>query len=184
MTLHSPQASSAFKQKPAARDTRAPRAPSIVASFCRLPSPASVVGSVAPDVYPLVLAAARGLPAALREGATSVILGAPPLQMSQQLWGLLSSGPGPSRERCHPVSDGQIHPLDESRVQSSRETQYLQGGFESGLCPEPHHVRDAHQLAPKVSFSSPDRRSSLLTPATDVHGTLADSPGASVQNGP
>ena len=81
-----------------------------------------------------------------------VIIGAPPLQMSQQLWELLRSGPGPSRERCHPVSDGQIHPLDESRVQSSRETQYLQGGFESGLCPEPHHVRHAHQLAPPVAF--------------------------------
>jgi hypothetical protein len=60
-----------LKHKPAARDTRAPRAPSIVGSFCLLPSREYVAGSVAPAVCPLVLAAARGLPAALREGAQS-----------------------------------------------------------------------------------------------------------------
>jgi hypothetical protein len=33
-------------------------------------------------------------------------------------------------------------------------------------CPEAHHVRDAHQLAPKVSISSPGRRSDQPPPAT------------------
>ena len=52
-------ASRPLKRKPLARGTRAPRAPTIVGSFCRLPWRASVVGSVAPVVCPLVLVAAR-----------------------------------------------------------------------------------------------------------------------------
>jgi hypothetical protein len=59
--------------------------------------------------------------------AHKVIIGAPPFQMGEQLWGLLSRGPGTSRQRGYSMADGQIHPLDESRVQSSRETQFLQG---------------------------------------------------------
>jgi len=50
-----------------------------------------------------------------------VIVGAPPLQMGQQLWGLLSSGPGPASKSCHSMADGQIDSLNESRVESSRE---------------------------------------------------------------
>jgi hypothetical protein len=48
--------------------------------------------------------------------AHTMILGAPPLQMGQQLWRLLSRGPGTACERSYPMSDGQIHPLDTSRV--------------------------------------------------------------------
>ncbi len=50
-------------------DTRAPRASSIVASFCRRPWRASVVGSVAPDGCPLVREAAGALSAAIRVDA-------------------------------------------------------------------------------------------------------------------
>src|SRR5215469_9305694 len=50
MILHSHSASEAFKQKPAARGTRAPHEPSIVGWFCRRPSLAYVVGTVAPPV--------------------------------------------------------------------------------------------------------------------------------------
>ena len=46
------------------------------------------------------------------------------------------------------MSDGHIHALTTSRVQSSRETSLLQGDLKSGLCPQAHHVRDLHQLAP------------------------------------
>ena len=59
-----PQACVEFKRKPVARDTRAPRAPSIVGQFCRQPSQESVDGSVAPPVCPLVLAAAQASSAA------------------------------------------------------------------------------------------------------------------------
>ncbi len=52
-------------------DTRAPRVPSIVGSFSQPPSQEFVADSVAPLVGPLVLAAARASPAALREGAQS-----------------------------------------------------------------------------------------------------------------
>src|SRR5215469_14343830 len=55
-------------------------------------------------------------------GAYKMMVHTPPLQMGQQLWGLLSSGPSPSRESCHAMADGQIHALDESRVQSPRKT--------------------------------------------------------------
>jgi hypothetical protein len=58
MILHPDLAWMPLKRKPAARGTRAPRLPSIVGWLCRLPSPASVVGTVAPDGYPLVLVAA------------------------------------------------------------------------------------------------------------------------------
>jgi len=64
----------------------------------------------------------------------------------------LGSGPCTSCERCHPVADGQIHALDESGVESSRETQSLQGGFEICLCPQAHHRRDTRQFAPSVAF--------------------------------
>jgi hypothetical protein len=50
---------------------------------------------------------------------------APPLEMDQQVWGLLRSGPGTSCESCHAMTDGQIHPLDESGVEPPREAQSL-----------------------------------------------------------
>ena len=58
-----------LKRKPLARGKRAPREPSIVDGFCRLPSPASVVGSIAPDGCPLVLEAAGALLVGKREDA-------------------------------------------------------------------------------------------------------------------
>jgi hypothetical protein len=52
-----------------------------------------------------------------------MIIGSPPFHVGQQLWGLLSGRPGAACQRCHAMSDGQIHPLDESGVESSREAQ-------------------------------------------------------------
>jgi len=45
---------------------RAPRKPSIVGWFSRLPSPVFAACNVAPPICPLVLAAARASPAAMR----------------------------------------------------------------------------------------------------------------------
>ena len=81
-----------------------------------------------------------------------MIVCSPPLEMSQELWGLLGSGPGATRQRCHAMTDAQIHPLDESGIQSSREAHPLQGDREICLCPQAHHVRDPHYLAPPVAF--------------------------------
>ncbi len=50
------------------------------------------------------------------------------------------------------MSDGQIHPLNESGVQPPREAQSLEGDLESVFCPKAHHVRDAHELASRVTF--------------------------------
>src|SRR5258708_40065918 len=50
-------ASSALKRKPLARGKRAPRAPSIVDGFCRLPWLVSAADSIASEVCPLVLVA-------------------------------------------------------------------------------------------------------------------------------
>jgi hypothetical protein len=50
------------------------------------------------------------------------------------------------------MSDGQIHPLNKSRVESSRETQFLQGRRERSVCSKTHHRRDAHQLATPGAF--------------------------------
>jgi hypothetical protein len=54
--------------------------------------------------------------------AYEMIVGSPPLQMGQQVWRLLRSGPGTASERCSAMSDRHIHSLDERRVQPSRET--------------------------------------------------------------
>jgi hypothetical protein len=72
--------------------------------------------------------------------------------MSQQVWGLLGGSPGAACQRCHSVTYRQIHSLDESRVQSSREAHPLQSGLESGTCSKAHDVRNPHQLALPVAF--------------------------------
>ena len=50
-----------------------------------------------------------------------MVVGAPPFQVSEQVRGLLSRGPGATSQRGYSMSDGQIHPLNEGGVQSSRE---------------------------------------------------------------
>jgi hypothetical protein len=50
-----------------------------------------------------------------------MIVGSPPLQVGQELWGLLCCGPGVTCQRCHSMADGQIHPLDKSGIQASGE---------------------------------------------------------------
>jgi len=50
-----------------------------------------------------------------------MIVRAPPLQMSEQVRRLLCRRPGATSQRRYPMADGQIHPLDESGVQPSRE---------------------------------------------------------------
>ncbi len=52
-----------------------------------------------------------------------MILGSPAFQVGQQLWGGLRRGPCAACQRCHPLADGQIHSLDTSGVESTRETQ-------------------------------------------------------------
>ena len=54
-----------------------------------------------------------------------MIVSSPPLEMSQQVWGLLSSGPGTASQSCHSMTNSEIHPLDESGVESSRKTHPL-----------------------------------------------------------
>jgi hypothetical protein len=76
---------------------------------------------------------------------------APPLQMGQEMWGLLRSGPGTASQGCHSMADGQIDALNTSGVESSREAQSLSSGFESGLCAKAYHRRDARQLAPAIA---------------------------------
>jgi hypothetical protein len=94
-----------------------PHAPSIVDGFCRLPWLGSAADNVAPDGCLLVLAAARASPAARHGDATSVIIRSPPLQVGEQMWSLLGRGPGATSQRSYSMADGQIHPLDTSRVQ-------------------------------------------------------------------
>src|SRR6516225_4754352 len=94
MTLLPHQAFVALKRELAARGKRAPPELSIVDGFCRQPSPVSGADSVGPAACLLVRAAARASPAALREDAPSMIRGAPPLQMGQQVGGRLRRRPG------------------------------------------------------------------------------------------
>ncbi len=125
MVLQQQLACMALKRKLEAMGRRAHPALSIVGWFFRLPWLASGADSVVPNVCLLALVAARASPATIREDATSVIVGAPPLEVGQQVWGLLSSGPGTASERRSPMSDGQIHPRNLGGVQSPREAQSL-----------------------------------------------------------
>jgi hypothetical protein len=84
--------------------------------------------------------------------AYEMVVGVPPLQMRQEVWRLLCGGPGTASERGYAMANGQIHALDESRVQPSRETQTLQGELKSLLGSQAHHVCDLYQLAPPVAF--------------------------------
>ena len=94
MTLHPPLTSLPLKRKPLATGKRAPRAPSIVEWFCRMPWLGYAAGSVAPPACHLVLAAARASPAVIHEDATSVVIDSPPFQVGQEVWGGLRRGPG------------------------------------------------------------------------------------------
>ena len=58
-------------------------------------------------------------------GTYKVVIGSPPFQVCQQVWGRLRRRPGATSQRGYSVSDGQIHPLNESRVESTRETESL-----------------------------------------------------------
>ena len=78
--------------------------------------------------------------------------GSPPFKMGEEMWGGLGAGPGAARQSCHPMADGQIHSLQTSGVQLSREAEVLQRDPESGLCPKAHHVRDPNQLAPPATL--------------------------------
>ena len=53
-------------------------------------------------------------------GAHKVIIGSPPLEMGEQVWGLLGSGPGTACQRCNPMTDGQVHPFNKGSIQPSR----------------------------------------------------------------
>src|SRR5258708_1623570 len=85
-------------------------------------------------------------------GTHIMIVSSPPFQMDQELWGLLGRGPGATCQSCHSMANGQIHSLDKSSVQPSREAQSLQGNFEICLCSEAHHMRNLDQLTPAVTF--------------------------------
>ena len=115
-------------------------------------------------------------------GTHKMVVRAPPLEVGQQLWGLLGRGPRTTSQRGYPMADRQIHPFNKSGIQPPRKAHSLQRSFEGGFCPQAHHVRDTHQLAPKVSFFSPDHRSAPVPLATGVLSALGDLPVATVQN--
>jgi hypothetical protein len=110
----------ALKRKLAARGKRVLRLPSIVGWFFRLPSPACVVGTVAPGGCPLVLVAAQAPLAAKHGDAQSDNRHATTRDWRADAE---TAEPSPSAagQSCHAMTNGQIHPFDESGVQPSRE---------------------------------------------------------------
>jgi hypothetical protein len=46
-----------------------------------------------------------------------MVVRSPPLQVSEQMVGLLRRRPGTTSQRSYPKADGQIHSLDKSGVQ-------------------------------------------------------------------
>ena len=84
------------------------------------------------------------------------------------------------------MTDGQIHPLNESGVQSSREAQSLSAGFESVLCSKAHYRRDTNQLAPPIAFLhlAVDQASRHLPPANIAPATAEGEPLTKVSREP
>jgi hypothetical protein len=76
-------------------------------------------------------------------GTHKMIICSPPFQVGQQLWGELRRGLSPTCQRCHAMTDREIHPLDKRSVESSREAHPLQGDCEICLCSQAHHLRDS-----------------------------------------
>ena len=124
---------------------------SIVGWFSRLPWLEYAAGSVVPPVCHLALVAARALFGVIGEDA-QMILGSPPFHVSQQVWSLLCRGPASTGQRRYPMTDGQVHPFNKGSIQPSRKAHPRPRGLESGFCPQAHHVRDTHQLAPPIAF--------------------------------
>jgi hypothetical protein len=89
--------------------------------FSPLPALPYAAGLVALAACHLSLAAARASPGARHEDATSKRVCSPLLEMSQQVWRRLSSGPGATRERYYPMTNAQIHPRNYGGISSSRE---------------------------------------------------------------
>ncbi len=54
-----------------------------------------------------------------------MVIGAPPFQIGQKLWGLLRRSPGATSQCGYSMPDGQIHPLNESCVQPTCEAHPL-----------------------------------------------------------
>ena len=57
-------------------------------------------------------------------GTHKVIGSPPPFQMDQELWSELRRGPGATRQRCYPLTDGQVQSFNTSGIQPSRKTQF------------------------------------------------------------
>ena len=81
-----------------------------------------------------------------------MVIDSPPFQVGQEVWGLLSRGPGSTSQRGYSMTDSQIHPFDKGRVEPSREAQSLSDDGESILGSQAHHVRHSQELAPLVAF--------------------------------
>ena len=75
----------------------------------------SAAGSVVLPACHRVLVAARGLPAACI-GTHTMRVGSPPFQLGQQLWSGPRRGPCSACQRCHPMTDSQIHSFNTSGV--------------------------------------------------------------------
>jgi transposase len=58
-------------------------------------------------------------------GTHKMIVSPPPLQLGEQVWALLGRSPGAASQRCHAMTNREIHPLNESGVQSPRKTDPL-----------------------------------------------------------
>jgi len=84
-------------------------------------------------------------------GTHKMVVGTPPLQIGQQLRGRLCGGPGPAGQSCPPAFRMVRFTRSIKAVFSRPEKPIpCKEARISGLCPEPHYVRDSHQLAPPV----------------------------------
>ena len=166
--------------------SRTPRSHAQVWHWCKgltqdFPCPPSSVGSASGHGWcPLEVSVGHPLAtsfARLRKchsqrfvRAYEMRVSSPPCEVSQQMWRLLDGGPGATRQCCHPRTHREMHPLDASGVQPSRQAEFLQGGLQSGLCPKAPHVRHTNQPGDPANMLSPGRSSSPLPPATGVLG--------------
>jgi hypothetical protein len=151
---------------PAARDNRGVHPLSIVEWFCPLPELPYVGGLVVPDVCHLARAAAGALPAALREDGQ---IDSRPATTPVGQAGMEPAEPSPTcGVRALPRACRTVRFTRSIQAVLSRpeKPNPCKAALRAGSVPASLQVRDPYQLAPKVSISSPGRRSDPLLLAT------------------
>jgi hypothetical protein len=111
-------------------------------------------------------------------------VGTPPLQVCQQVWGLLRRRPGAACQRGSAMANREIDPFNTGSVEPSREAQSLEDDSESVQCSKPPDRASLVAACAVGRIFSPGRRSGPLPPAIGAQCALGDPAGGTDRSEP